>query len=148
MKEFCGMEQRVDPRYPVERGSFAIFSGVDRVMPGIIVDISRTGLAFLYFDGEDWPYEMSSKYHLFGDDFHVNGVCVETIFDVKVVACEEHPLYELALRKSSSPLTVKRRGARFKDLNRKQQADLDVFIKRFQETGEIISTNEYTLKDH
>ncbi len=123
-------EQRVFPRYPVERGTFAIFPAVSRVLPGVIVDISRTGLAFLYLDGEEWPPEMSGKYHLFGDDFHVDGVCVTMISDIKV-ACEEHPLYKLALQNSSSPLAVRRRGVCFNDLNQEQQADLDVFIKRF-----------------
>ncbi len=134
MKKIYGKEQRADPRYLVERGTFAIFSSDARVLPGVIVDISRTGLAFLYLDGEDWSLEMSGRYHLFADDFHVNEMFVEMISDIEA-ACEEHPLYELALKNTSSSCKVRRRGVCFKKLSQKQQADLNIFIERFQKMG-------------
>ncbi len=131
MKKVKGIEQRANARYPVERGTFAVFSGAIQVLPGIIVDISKTGLAFLYLDSENWPAEMTGEYHLFGDDFHVGGVYLEMITDIEAVG-KEHPLYELACKNTCSPLKVRRRGVCFKDLSQKQHADLDIFIERFQ----------------
>lgn len=126
-------ERRKAPRYQVEQGSFAIFQGDVAVLPGLIVDISKNGLAFFYLEGENWPASMDKKYYLFGENFHVDDITVEMVDDIEVDP-DSHPLCETLARRSSGPCSVRRRGLRFCDLSEKQQEKLNAFIEKFRDT--------------
>ena len=123
-------ERRKHPRYLLDKGSFAIFRQNSNVLPGLIVDISESGLAFFYLEGEDWPAEMDEKYNLFGEDFHVNDVLVKVVDDFEV-AEESHPLCAMLASRKSSPVKVRRRGLKFRELSREQQKKLANFIMEF-----------------
>jgi hypothetical protein len=123
-------DRRQHPRFFVEQGSFAIFQNNLSVLPGLIVDISQSGLAFFYLEGENWPERMEEKYNLFGDDFHVEEICVEKINDIEV-AQDYHPLCQTLAQRSPGPCKVRRRGLKFKKLSGEQQEKLAAFITKF-----------------
>ena len=123
-------ERRKHPRYLIDQGSFAILRQNSSVLPGLIVDISKSGLAFVYLEGEDWPAEMDEKYYLFGDDFHVDDIMVKVTDDFEV-AEENHPLCTTLTSRRSSPVKVRRRGLQFRELSLEQQEKLTAFIMKF-----------------
>lgn len=125
-------ERRKHPRYIIDQGSFAIFRQNSSVLPGLIVDISESGLAFFYLEGEDWPAEMDEKYNLFGDDFHVDDILVKMAEDFEV-AEESHPLCTMLASRRSRPVKVRRRGLQFRELSTEQQEKLAAFIIKFQD---------------
>ncbi|MBU0728610.1 MAG: PilZ domain-containing protein [Proteobacteria bacterium] len=128
-------EKRQFRRYDVDLGSFAIFRQDIKVMPGLIIDISMGGLAFIYYDGENWPQDPDELFHLFGYEFNVERVAMETVFDA-VINDESNTFYQLLVQHGSEKRKIRRRGVRFGELTEKQKLGLEGLIKEFNEALE------------
>lgn len=124
-------EKRQQHRYDVELGSFGVFRPDNYVRPGLITDLSKNGLAFFYCEGENWPMDMAEPHILFGNEFNVEGVYLETVMDQEVED-KRHPIYRLQITKDPTARKIRRRGVKFQALTPEQQQDLDELIKEFQ----------------
>ena len=123
-------ERRKHRRCCVDLGSFAVFSSDDSVLPGLIVDISLGGLAFYYFEGENWPVDSQETYNLFGYEFSVENVPLRTVSDFDV-ADENNPVYAVLSEKFHGKRKIRRRGARYGELTEEQKLKLEIFINEF-----------------
>ena len=124
-------EKRQHPRYPVDLGSFGVFRLDNSVRPGLITDLSKGGLAFFYCEGENWPMDPDEPHTLFGSEFNVEGVCMETVMDTEVED-KSHPIYRLLITKDTTGRKIRRRGVKFHALTPEQQHNLDELIREFQ----------------
>ena len=120
-------DQRENERHFVELGAFAVFSDDNSVIPGQVVDISMGGIAFFYYDGEEWTNELSEIFKLFGEDFYMENVPLEIVSDFKIVD-EDHPIYKAMGHKSGGE-KIRRRGVKFGKLTDEQKEQLEKFIK-------------------
>ncbi|MFC1523868.1 PilZ domain-containing protein [Thermodesulfobacteriota bacterium] len=123
-------ERRKYRRYDVDIGFFAVFRQDNSVLPGLIIDISLGGLAFIYYEGEDWPQETEEGYHLFGYEFNVENAPLITMFDAEV-SDENHPVYQLMAKHPMGPRKVRRRGVQFGELTDVQLEALEGLIEEF-----------------
>lgn len=121
-------EQRKHPRHQVELGAFAVFSKDGNIIPGQVVDISMGGIAFYYFDGEDWSNEPSDVFNLFGDGFHLDNVLLELVSDLTIVE-EDHPIYKVMGQIPPGSKKIHRRSVKFENLSTEQKSQLENFIK-------------------
>ncbi|MEJ2689835.1 MAG: PilZ domain-containing protein [Deltaproteobacteria bacterium] len=128
-------ERRKHRRYNVEPGSFAVFRQDNNVMPGLIVEISLGGLAFIYQKGDNWPLDPNERFHLFGDKFNVEKVSMETVFDFEIKD-EKNSFFQLLLRRDPARGKIRRRGVKFGKLTDKQKQDLEGLIREFHEALE------------
>lgn len=124
-------EQRQHPRYSVDLGSFGVFQQDNSIKPGLITDLSSGGLAFFYCEGENWPMELEKPLTLFGHEFNVEGVYLETVIDHEVED-KSHPIYKLLTTKDTTGRKIRRRGVKFHALTQEQQQNLEKLIKEFQ----------------
>lgn len=124
-------EKRQYPRYAVDLGSFGVFRQDNSVRPGLITDLSKGGLAFFYCEGENWPVGMNEPHTLFGIEFNVEKVYMETVMDHEVED-KSHPIYRLLITKDTTSHKIRRRGVKFHALTSEQQQNLDDLIKEFQ----------------
>jgi hypothetical protein len=86
-------EKRIHQRYSVDFASFAIFRLDNKVLPGLIVDISVGGLAFYYPEEENWPADRSERYTLFGEKCSIEDVPLTVVSDFEVTA-PGNPAYD------------------------------------------------------
>jgi len=100
------------------------------VLPGLIVDISKGGLAFFYHEKEGWPYDGAERYHLFGDQYNVENVPLISTYDVEVTDTE-HPVYQLLAGQKDDSVKIRRRGVRFGVLSLEQEAVIGEIITAF-----------------
>ena len=119
-------ELRKHERHFVELGAFAVFSDDDNVIPGQVVDISMGGIAFFYYDGDEWSNESSDVFKLFGEDFYMENVPLELVSDF-MIADENHPIYR-AMGHKAEGKKIRRRGVKFGKLSNEQKEQLEKFI--------------------
>lgn len=124
------LNKRQSIRYEVELGSFAVFRGDPMVLPGLIVDISKGGLAFFYHEREGWPDSDVERYHLFGDQYNVENVPLIATSDVEVMDMD-HPVYRFLAGQKDESVKIRRRGARFGDLSPEQEAVIEAIVSAF-----------------
>jgi hypothetical protein len=117
-------------RYEVDLGSFAVFRGDPMVLPGLIVDISKGGLAFFYHEEGGWPDDGAERCHLFGDQYNVENVPLISSYDVEVTDTE-HPVYQLLAGQKDDSVKIRRRGVRFGDLSSEQEAVIEDIVTAF-----------------
>jgi len=134
MSDSSQKEQRKHSRHDVELGTFAVFSKNGDIIPGQVVDISMGGIAFYYFEGEEWSGKTSEVYDLFGENFHLDNVTLELISDYTIVA-DDHPIYEVMGQVQPGSKKIHRRSAKFKNLNNEQKTKVEEFLK----TSHIVS---------
>ena len=116
-------EKRQHRRYNVNIGSFAVFRQDNGVMPGLIIDISMGGLAFIYYDEDNWPQDPDELFHLFGDTFNVEKVPLEMVFDTEIRDAN-NIFCQLLLRHQPEGRKIRRRGVKFGRLTSKQKQNL------------------------
>jgi hypothetical protein len=117
-------------RYDVDLGSFAVFRRDPNVLPGLIVDISKGGLAFFYHEGEEWPQDNTEHFYLFGDSYNVDNISLITTYDVEVTDTT-HPIYKVLAEQKSGPIKIRRRGVRFGILSSEQEEDIEALINAY-----------------
>ena len=128
--EKTDQNKRKDIRYDVDLGSFAVFRRDPNVLPGLIVDISKGGLAFFYHEGEEWPRDDTELFHLFGDIYNVENVSLITTYDAEVTDTQ-HPIYQFLAGQKEGPIKIRRRGVRFGTLSPEQEKDIEALINAF-----------------
>jgi len=101
------------------------------VLPGLIVDISKGGLAFFYHEKEGWPYDSTERYHLFGDQYNVENVPLISTYDEEVTDTE-HPVYKLLSEQKDDSVKIRRRGVRFGDLSTEQEVVIEEIFTAFR----------------
>lgn len=114
------IERRKYARFSVREGAFAVFP-VEAAAPliGRIVNISKTGLAFYYENGDKWSIISDTLGILPGtDNLYLEKIPFTTISDGSVFS-------EFTFRITET----KRRGVKFGALDQVQVAQLDCFIK-------------------
>lgn len=121
-------DQRKHDRHTIELGAFAVFSDDESLIPGRIVDISMGGIAFFYFDGEEWPNESSEIFKLFGEDFYMENVPLEIVSDY-IIDDKNHPIYKAMGKANSGDKKIRRRGVKFGKLSKDQKEKLERFLK-------------------
>lgn len=126
-KEKNTKDQRVYQRHFVELGSFAVFCDDNDIIPGQVADISTGGIAFFYYEGDEWPSNSIETFRLFGDDFYMENVSLEIVSDFKIVD-EEHPIYK-AMGFTAEGRKIRRRGVKFGELTDEQKEQLKNFIQ-------------------
>ncbi|MDD3816312.1 MAG: PilZ domain-containing protein [Desulfocapsaceae bacterium] len=117
-------------RYDIELGSFAVFRRDMSVLPGLIVDISKGGLAFFYHEDEDWPQDNSELFYLFGDKYNVENVSLITTYDAEVTDMN-HPVLQILAAQKSGPIKIRRRGVQFGPLSKEQEKDIEALIDEY-----------------
>lgn len=127
--------KRKHERYDVDPGTFAVFRKNMSVLPGIIVDISKGGLAFFYHEGEDWPIASNELYNLFGEKCSVDNVSLKTAYDSEVFD-ENHPIFKILSAQKPGPKRIRRRGVKFGELTGKQRRNLEALIEEFRNAQE------------
>lgn len=120
-------------RYGIDLGSFAVFRGDSSVLPGLIVDIGKGGLAFFYHEDENWPQNSSELFHLFGDRYNVENVSLITTYDDEVTDTN-HPIYKVLAQQKSGPIKIRRRGVKFGILSREQEDEIEALTKEYHAT--------------
>jgi hypothetical protein len=133
--------KRKHERYNVELGTFAVFRKNMSVLPGLIVDISKGGLAFFYHEGEDWPIASNELYNLFGEKCSVDDVSLKTAYDSEVFD-KKHPVYMILSAQKQGPARIRRRGVKFGELTGKQRKNLEGLIDEFQMAKEKQVTDD------
>lgn len=118
--EQTDQNKRKNVRYNIELGSFAVFRRDLSVLPGLIVDISKGGLAFFYHEDEDWPRDSSELFYLFGDKYNVENVSLITTYDAEVTDTN-HPIYKILAQQKTGPIKIRRRGVEFGLLSGEQE---------------------------
>ncbi len=121
-------EQRQHERVELELGVVAVFRTENNVFPGQILDISLGGLAFFYFDGEEWSNETEEYVHIFGEDLNLENIPLQTVSDFTIIE-ENNPIYEKATQLHYASGKVRRRGIKFGKLTAEQKEKLEEFIK-------------------
>ena len=129
-----GSEQRQNLRFPIDSGSFAIFRYDTSVLPGIIIDISKGGLAFFYHEGEKWPDSNHELFYLFGERCNVEKVPLIVTYDIEVTTTN-HPAFDILATQKAAPLKIRRRGVKFGMLSREQEDDIEELISQYHATG-------------
>ncbi|MDD5759608.1 MAG: hypothetical protein PHI06_11075 [Desulfobulbaceae bacterium] len=123
---------RKHTRYEIDLGSFAVFREDSSVLPGLIVDISKGGLAFFYHADENWPKDSSERYCLFGERCNVEDVSLITTYDAEV--CDtNHLIYLILAKQKSGPIKIRRRGVTFGALSKEQEEGLEALISEYQD---------------
>ncbi|MBU4235643.1 MAG: hypothetical protein KKB91_04035 [Proteobacteria bacterium] len=117
-------------RYNIELGSFAVFRHDLSVLPGLIVDISKGGLAFFYHEDEDWPQDSSELFYLFGDKYNVENVSLITTYDAEVTDTN-HPIYKVIAQQKTGPIKIRRRGVEFGLLSREQEKAVEALTNEY-----------------
>ncbi len=117
MKEDNSSERRVQERFPVQNGAFAIFSPKEKI--GNVVDINNHGIAISYLSDIDWDSSMFDEVSIFlaSEGFELNELPIIKICKEKIDS------------NSILDIEFKRRGLRFGNLNQKQISMLDYFIE-------------------
>ena len=106
--------------------AFAVFKSKP-VKMGQIIEISEGGLSFSYIDGEKEPAETMGIDILFADEnFYISQLPFKTVAEEKL----ENEL-------SFTPITMKRRSVKFKELTNEQKFQLEYFLANHT-TGEVI----------
>lgn len=123
-------EHRNHPRYNIDLGSFAVFRRDQSVLPGLVADISKGGLAFFYHQDENWPDNDSERFYLFGEEFNVENVPLITTNDMKITDTK-HPVHRILAAQKSGPIDIRRRGVKYGDLTRQQQDDIEALISEY-----------------
>jgi len=121
---------RKHARYEIDLGSFAVFREDTSVLPGLIVDISKGGLAFFYHEDEEWPQESSERYCLFGERCNVEDVPLITTHDAEMLDTN-HLIYQILAKQKSGPIKIRRRGVTFGELSKEQEVGLEVLISEY-----------------
>ncbi|MBC8316877.1 MAG: PilZ domain-containing protein [Desulfobulbaceae bacterium] len=121
-------DQRKYDRHSIELGAFAVFSDDESLIPGRVIDISMGGIAFFYFDGEEWPNESSEIFKLFGEDFYMENVPLEIISDT-IIDDRNHPIYKTMGEANTEGRKIRRRGVKFGKLSKDQKEQLETFLK-------------------
>jgi hypothetical protein len=108
--------RRKEDRYRVRDGVFAIDINEPQRL-GEIVDISRSGIAFRYMDGQN-SFTPTTGLNIFSSthSLFLTNFPFETISDIQI---EGHP---------TSAINMRRHSGRFTSLSEKQQEQLDDFI--------------------
>ena len=119
--------QRIHERHFVELGAFAVFCDDNDIIPGQVADISKGGIAFFYYEGDEWPSDSTETFRLFGDDFYMEDVPLEIVSDFKIVD-ENHPIYK-AMGLTAEGRKIRRRGVKFGKLTDEQKEQLENFIE-------------------
>ncbi len=114
----------------MDLGNYAVFSRDDSVMPGLIVDISLGGLSFFHHEEENWSTDPDKRYDLFGLEFNVENVIMETVNEFEVED-KSHPIYQLMNPQGLEAKKIRRRGVKFGPLTEDQKVNLEGFIKEF-----------------
>ena len=109
-------ERRVQERFTVQNGAFAIFSPKEKI--GNIVDINNHGIAISYLSDIDWDVNFDEvSIFMASEGFELNNV----------------PIFKMCVEKTSSAsildIEFKRRGLKFGNLSQKQISMLDYFIE-------------------
>ncbi len=134
-------EHRYYPRIDIDPGSFAVFRRDQSVLPGLITDISKGGLAFFYHQDEVWPDDESERFHLFGEKCNVEDVPLITANDM-LVNDTEHPAYRILAARKSGPVSIRRRGVKYGNLTNKQKDDIEALVAEYH--GNLQRTGEQT----
>jgi hypothetical protein len=114
------VERRKTKRYKVKNGAFAALKPYsDKV--GQIVDLSKGGLAFLYFDTGEGSNE-SSELDIYdvGNHFYMSKLAVKTVSDVTIP--NKIPI---------NPIIMRRCGVQFGELTTEQTSSLDSFMQNY-----------------
>ena len=123
-------DHRDHPRYSIDPGAFAVFRRDQSVLPGLIADISKGGLAFFYHQDEDWPENDSERYYLFGEKCNVENVPLITTNDIEITDTN-HPIYRIMAAQKSGRIIVRRRGVKYGDLTPDQQQDIEALVDEY-----------------
>ena len=123
-------DHRDHPRYSIDPGAFAVFRRDKSVLPGIIADISKGGLAFFYHQDEDWPDNDFERYYLFGEKCNVENVPLITTNDIEITDTD-HPIYRIMAAQKSGSIIVRRRGVKYGDLTPDQQRDIEALVDEY-----------------
>jgi hypothetical protein len=123
-------EHRDHPRYYIDLGSFAVFRRDQSILPALITDISRGGLAFFYHQDEEWPDDDSERFYLFGEKCNVEDVPLLTTNDMQVTDTE-HPVYQILAAQKSGPINIRRRGVKYGSLTRQQKDDIELLVAEY-----------------
>ncbi|MFC1523638.1 PilZ domain-containing protein [Thermodesulfobacteriota bacterium] len=121
-------EQRRNERFHVELGALAVFSPDKLVTPGLAIDISLGGMAFLYYEGEQWPEEHEVLLNLFGEGFYLEQVPLQIVSDFAI----RHVQEPLSAQMSQMPYgqgNIRRRGVKFGHLSHTQKVLMEQFIR-------------------
>ena len=116
MKNFSSNERRIQERFNVQNGAFAIFSPKEKI--GNIVDINNHGIAISYLSDTDWDYDFDEvSIFMASEGFELGKV----------------PISKMCIEKTDSnsilDIEFKRRGLKFGQLSQKQISMLDYFIE-------------------
>ncbi len=113
------VEKRKIKRFKVKDLSFALLKSVSYEELGEIVDISKGGIAFQYFVGENQIKKaVELDIILAGNGFHMKKIPCKTISDFEII----DEIY-------FSPLKMRRHSIKFGELDNNQISELDYFIK-------------------
>ncbi len=124
-------EKRKHPRFAVDMGSFAVFRKDSSVMPGLIADISLGGLAFYYDANEEWPEDTAELYTLFGENFCIENIPLQSVADFEPPP-SGHPVYRYLAQRTPPPRQIRRRGVSFGPLSPEQEEALQGLIAEFK----------------
>jgi len=119
------------PRLHSDTGSFAVFRRDPTVLPGIIVDINKFGLAFLYYQDENWPAVDTDRVLLSSVTFSVENVPLITAYDM-VVPESDHPIFRIMAAQKQDSSFLRKRGVRYGLLSREQEEDIERFIEEYK----------------
>jgi hypothetical protein len=111
-------EQRRHKRFQVPGGVFVGF-GPRANKVGQVVDVSMGGLAYRYVGCEESADGSHLDISATDNDFYMGAVPFRTVSDFQIVD-----------RIAASPMTMRRCGVQFRKLSRKQNAQLEYFIKQ------------------
>lgn len=123
-------DHRDHPRYNIDPGAFAVFRRDLSVLPGLIADISKGGLAFFYHHDEDWPENDQELYYLFGEKCNVEDVPLITTNDIEITDTN-HPIYRIMAVQKSGRIIVRRRGVKYGNLTPTQQQDIEALVDEY-----------------
>ena len=109
-------ERRIQERFSVSNGAFAIFSPKEKI--GNVVDINNHGIAISYLSDVDWSSNFEEvSIFMASEGFELNNV----------------PINRMCIEKTDSnsilDIEFKRRGLKFGSLSQKQISMLDYFIE-------------------
>lgn len=124
-------ERRRQERYFVNFGDYAVFTRNDLGLPGLISNISKSGMSFYYFEEENRATDTDALFDLFGLEFTMEEVPMIVIFD-REVADQEHPFYQVCAYPEYENKRLRHRGIRFGELNDEQKVALERFIENLQ----------------
>jgi hypothetical protein len=111
-------EHRKHKRFQVPGGVFVGF-GPRANKVGQMVDVSMGGLAYRYVGCEDSCDASHLDIFVTDNDFYLGAVPFRTVCDYQVVD-----------RVTTGPMTMRRCGVQFRKLSRKQNAQLENFIRQ------------------